>query len=83
MAICFIVGYVHSVAYSADITGAYIIYVAGIILVYFLSLSWTSMVIVYIQDLHMKLTSMNRDNFKLLNGMHEGLLILNKNDEFR
>ena len=40
------------------------------------------MVIVYIQDLHMKLTSVNADNFKLLNGMHEGLLILNKNEDF-
>ena len=77
------VGYIHSVAYLADITVFYLIYNLLRILCYFLGLTWFSMVIVYIQDLHMKLTSVNADNLKLLNGMHEGLLILNKNEDSR
>ena len=83
VAMCFMVGYIHSVAYLAELNISYLIYVTGLILFYFLCLSWLSMVIVYIEDLHMNLTSMNTDNIKLLNGMHEGLLILNKNEDFK
>ena len=79
----FMVGFVHSVAYSPDITVSYILYATWVILFYFFALSLFSMVIVYIQDLHMTLTSVNAENFKLLNGMHEGLLILNKNEDSR
>ena len=39
------------------------------------------MIIIYIQDLHSNLTTVNIENLKLLNGMHEGLLILEKGEE--
>ena len=35
------------------------------------------MVIVHIASIHEKLNSTNKENMKLLNGMHEGVLILN------
>ena len=39
------------------------------------------MIIIYIQDLHSNLTTVNIENLKLLNGMHEGLLILEKGEK--
>ena len=36
--------------------------------------------LIYITELHTKLTTTNRENEKLLDGMHEGLLILSKKD---
>ena len=37
-----------------------------------------AMAIIYISNLHTKLTTTNVENVKLLDGMHEGLLILSK-----
>ena len=36
---------------------------------------YLALILIYIQELHKDLTSMNMENIKLLNGMHEGLLI--------
>ena len=38
------------------------------------------MAIRYVSDLHTRLATTNIENEKLLDGMHEGLLILSKND---
>ena len=52
-------------------------------MVYFFACMLLAITIVYIQDLHSNLTTVNADNLKLLNGMHEGLLILSKDEENR
>ena len=39
---------------------------------------FTSMFILYVVDLHQELLTTNTENVKLLDGMHEGLLILSK-----
>ena len=36
--------------------------------------------IIYVKDLQNTLDSTNQENVKLLDAMHEGVLILNKND---
>ena len=41
-------------------------------------LSMVAMVPVYISTLHQKLKRLNAENINLLDGMHEGLLILTK-----
>ena len=40
-----------------------------------------TMTLNYIQELHASLTTTNTENLKLMNGMHEGLLILQKKQE--
>ena len=52
----------------------YLIFFIGYILTY-------SMVIHYIKSLYEKLSFTIQENTKLLNGMHEGLLILEKQDD--
>ena len=44
----------------------------------FLILSMISMISLYISTLHQKLKRLNEENINLLDGMHEGLLILSK-----
>ena len=57
---------------------------AGITLMYsifvFLMCSLITMVVLYISELQYKMNTMNIENAKLLDGMHEGLLILTKSD---
>ena len=38
------------------------------------------MTVIYISRLHTKLTTTNKENEKLLDGMHEGVLILSKKE---
>ena len=40
-----------------------------------------AMCVIYISQLHLKLKTFNVENSKLLNGMHEGLLILKKSNK--
>ena len=50
-------------------------------LLFFLFAMYVALIVIYIQELHKNLTSMNIENLKLLNGMHEGLLILKKGED--
>ena len=49
-----------------------------VVIVYFIICSLTAMIISYIQELGLKLKNTNEENVKLLDNMHEGLLILSK-----
>ena len=49
-----------------------------IAIIVFLSISTISMIMLYISELHLKMKIMNIENAKLLDGMHEGVLILSK-----
>ena len=51
-----------------------------LIAVFFFFQAALAVTINYIKELHASLTSTNLENLKLLNGMHEGLLILKKNE---
>ena len=53
---------------------------AALILIFLLIISIGGMVIVHISTIHEKLHYTNQENMKLLNGMHEGVLILRQND---
>ena len=44
----------------------------------FLMTSCIAMILLYIEQLHSKLKDTNGENVKMLDGMHEGLLILSK-----
>ena len=46
-----------------------------------LGITAIAMVITYIKEMHNTLHSANEDNLRLLDGMHEGLLILNKSEK--
>ena len=48
---------------------------------FFCCCALVAMIIIYIQDLHSNLTTVNIENLKLPNGMHEGLLILEKGEK--
>lgn len=52
-----------------------------IVLIYFLVTTILSMIFIYISELHKEMHTTNTENVKLLNGMHEGLLILSKSDQ--
>ena len=43
--------------------------------------TWLGMIIIYISQLHEQLEFSNEENVKLLDGMHEGLLIFNREDD--
>ena len=51
------------------------------ILMIFIGMLNTAILLVYISSLHQKMQCTIRQNTKLLNGMHEGLLILSKFDK--
>ena len=56
-------------------------YVSGIIVIlviFSIAIMLTSMGFLYIVDLHQELHTTNTENVKLLDGMHEGLVILSK-----
>ena len=50
-------------------------------IIVFLSISVLAIVIQYISSLHVKIRVYNAENIKLLDGMHEGLLILSKSNK--
>ena len=49
-----------------------------VIFFFFFGLTLTGMIIIYISQLHAQLKFSNEENVKLLDGMHEGLLIFNR-----
>ena len=51
------------------------------LILYFFAICAISMIVNYIRKLHNSLSSANEDNLRLLDGMHEGLLILNTNEK--
>ena len=52
-----------------------------IITMFFLATTLLGMIIIYISQLHAQLEFSNEENVKLLDGMHEGLLIFNREDD--
>lgn len=48
---------------------------------YLISVTLFGMVVVHVSQVHEKLHVSNEENMKLLNGMHEGVLILTKNPD--
>ena len=59
---------------------SFIIQMSVISLTYIVFCSCLSMVAIYISKLHIKMRNKNAENVKLLDGMHEGLLILSKSE---
>lgn len=67
-----------SVVYMSALTwGEAVVNVLTIIVV-FTGMIMSGMVLIYISRLHCQLEVCNEENVKLLNGMHEGLLIFNE-----
>ena len=56
-------------------------YVLGLAKVLFLGASILAMLLIYITDLHVLLRGYISQNERLLDGMHEGLLIMKKEGE--
>ena len=54
--------------------------VSYIMLFFMINLFLTAFGIVYILELQSKILTTNNENIKLLDGMHEGVLILSKNN---
>ena len=52
-----------------------------LVLLFFFLCNGTAMVVTYISELHNKMNTTIEDNEKLLDGMHEGLLILSKDKQ--
>ena len=48
---------------------------------FFLLICFLAMGLIYVSKLHLKLKGYNVENIKLLDGMHEGLLILQKSNK--
>ena len=67
--------------YGQEITVFMLLGKIAVVMQYYLAVNAFALLITYIQDIHRRLTSTNEDNIKLLNGMHEGLLILSKNEQ--
>ena len=49
-----------------------------VIFFFFFALALAGIIIIYISQLHAQLKFSNEENVKLLDGMHEGLLIFNR-----
>ena len=49
------------------------------IIIFFVCFSFAGMILLYINYIHEKLDFANEEHIKLLNGMHEGVLIVNEN----
>ena len=54
-----------------------------IVIIVFLTIVTFALVMLYMSDLHFKMKIMNIENAKLLDGMHEGVLILSKSNSQR
>ena len=52
-----------------------------VIIMFFFATTLIAMIIIYISQLHAQLEFSNEENVKLLDGMHEGLLIFNREDD--
>ena len=65
-----------AVIYKQEITVAVVATKLMYVVFVFALTSLISMVLLYISELHHKMKTSNVENVKLLDGMHEGLLIL-------
>ena len=83
-ALCLALAYVIFVPpvllYLRSVTISFIFINILTILVLFVATTLCGMVIIYITQLHAQLEFSNKENVKLLDGMHEGLLIFNTGD---
>ena len=68
--------FVMNVAYLYPITLAFIIHTAFFVAAFFIISAVAAAAYVYIVELNTKLDFVNVEHIKLLNAMHEGLLIL-------
>ncbi len=69
---------IHPVLYKVELNFGRVCGNIAIVMIFSLALTITSMVFTYITDLHQEMHTTNIENVKLLDGMHEGLLILSK-----
>lgn len=81
MVILFILFVIEPVLFLKPLSLKYISFTLMIVLIYFIVTTILSMVFVYISELHTEMHTTNRENVKLLDGMHEGLLILSKSNQ--
>lgn len=65
-------------AYNRELTATKTLLFLVLILAFFFGVIVCTSVIVHISNVHEKLRLTNEENMKLLNGMHEGILILAK-----
>ena len=68
-------------AYNRDVTVVAVLLCIACLIMFTVAVTTVSMVFLHISDVHEKLHFSNEENMKLLNGMHEGILILSKNPE--
>lgn len=66
--------------YMNELTFGFVFMNLALIVVLFFAYCVLAMVLVYIFRLHSQLDESNDENVKLLNGMHEGVLIFNRQD---
>ena len=65
-------------AYKRDITAGQVLVLLIFTMIYLIGCTGLSSVIVHMSNVHAKLYYINEENTKLLNGMHEGILIVSK-----
>ena len=68
--------------YEKAVTANGIFIIIALTLGQFVILSLVAMIPLYISTLHQKLKRLNAENINLLDGMHEGLLILTKTTSY-
>ena len=64
--------------YMNAVTAIDVLFKLAITLGQFVALTLIAMIPIYISTLHLKMKRLNEENINLLDGMHEGLLILSK-----
>ena len=70
-------------AYNRDVTVMTVTICFTCLIMFLIAATTSSMIFLHISDVHGLLQFSNEENIKLLNGMHEGILILNKSKEKR
>ena len=68
-------------AYNREVTVVAVLICIAVLIMFTVAVTTVSMVFLHISDVHEKLHFSNEENMKLLNGMHEGILILSNNPE--
>ena len=76
LALCIHFFITSTVAYLREPTVTYIVTNAVLILLTFFFMCLVGMLSIYVMELQSRLFTSNVENLKLLDGMHEGLLIL-------
>ena len=64
--------------YMNAVTAIDVLFKLAITLGQFVVVTLIAMIPIYISTLHLKMKRLNEENINLLDGMHEGLLILSK-----